>query len=350
MFWRKRTNEEEIDELQGFVDGMKRGQTLPTGDSLLETLRQIHDRRETPVVGHDHKRMLAERLRREMRVRSGQAVDDTVRVPDFAPAPARRRFLEWAVAASLVFHVGLGVLVLEHVHFGRIFGVSANSEISSAQSDYREYEINWLPPPPPIVTNRSDSRQNPTIGAQPSIGHAGQGREGAVGTTGAAGASVPSASSAPVGPPVAPTGPAPIVAGYNSAGIEGPADRGIAESAGPSLGAPPVIEPPSTTSTEVGAVRFSISDDFDVKPKVLFKPKPFYPARAQEAKVKGTVRVSAVFAADGTIREINVVGSLGWGLDEEAINAVRRIKFTPATKGGVPVSVRITVNVDFGLL
>ena len=85
MVWRKNTTE-EIEELRHFVDAMKRGQTPATGDSLLETLRQIHDRREAPVVGHDHKQLLLERLRRQTRANSGLADEDTVPVLAFAPA------------------------------------------------------------------------------------------------------------------------------------------------------------------------------------------------------------------------------------------------------------------------
>src|SRR3954469_22044513 len=104
MFWRK-DSPEDTQELRQFVDGMKRGQTLATNDSLLETLRQIHDRRETPAPVHDHRQMLLDRLRREMRVRAGEAVQDPTWVPSFAEPAPRRRFLEWAVAASLVVHV-----------------------------------------------------------------------------------------------------------------------------------------------------------------------------------------------------------------------------------------------------
>src|SRR6185369_13514217 len=104
MFWRKHKTEDTSD-LRTFVEGMKRGVTLHTSDSLLETLRQIHDRREAPAAGHDHRRMLLERLRREMRVRSGEAVADVVWVPQFAAPAPRRRFIEWAVAASVLAHV-----------------------------------------------------------------------------------------------------------------------------------------------------------------------------------------------------------------------------------------------------
>jgi protein TonB len=39
--------------------------------------------------------------------------------------------------------------------------------------------------------------------------------------------------------------------------------------------------------------------------------------------------------------------ALGMGLDEKALEAVRRYRFKPAMKDGRPVPVRITVEVDF---
>ena len=41
--------------------------------------------------------------------------------------------------------------------------------------------------------------------------------------------------------------------------------------------------------------------------------------------------------------------SLGLGLDEKAIEAVRLWKFEPARKNGQPVAVQINVEVDFRL-
>lgn len=345
MTWRKQTTE-EIEELRQFVEGMKRGQTLATSDSLVETLRQIHDRREAPVAGHDHKRMLLERLRREMRVREGEAVEDVVPVPEFAPRPVRRRILQWAVAASLALHVGIGVAVLPNLELRGLFGGGDGYRIAEANEG--PVQVTFLPLPPiPKVDPQPvpDARVKPTniVSAE----HQGRGEVAASAPAAAGPSAAPSVSSQPVGPPVAPGG-APIVPTYSADGLAGQADRGIADG-GPSFsGPPPAAEPPQNNMSEVGAVSMS-REDYDVAPRVLFQPKPKYTTLALQYQVKGKVRVSVLLAADGTIRDIQVIRSLGYGLDEEAIDAVRRIKFSPALRGGVPISVRTKIDVSFDL-
>jgi TonB family protein len=42
-----------------------------------------------------------------------------------------------------------------------------------------------------------------------------------------------------------------------------------------------------------------------------------------------------------------VARSLGFGLDEKAIEAVRQWRFKPATKNGVPVAAPATIEVRF---
>jgi protein TonB len=63
--------------------------------------------------------------------------------------------------------------------------------------------------------------------------------------------------------------------------------------------------------------------------------------------LKGTVALSFIVASDGQRLDIKVVKSLGNGLDEEAIAAVKRWKFQPATKDGKPVAVQINVEMNF---
>ena len=51
----------------------------------------------------------------------------------------------------------------------------------------------------------------------------------------------------------------------------------------------------------------------------------------------------------GRPRNIHIARSLGLGLDEKAIDAVKRWKFTPGTKDGIPVAVQVNVEVSFRL-
>jgi protein TonB len=47
--------------------------------------------------------------------------------------------------------------------------------------------------------------------------------------------------------------------------------------------------------------------------------------------------------------QIHVLKSLGYGLDEKAIESVSRYKFRPATLDGHPIAVRIAIEVNFKL-
>jgi TonB family protein len=78
-------------------------------------------------------------------------------------------------------------------------------------------------------------------------------------------------------------------------------------------------------------------------------PDPEYTPQAREAKRQGMCVLSLIVGTDGVTRNIRVVRSLGLGLDEKAIDAVRRWTFSPATKDGAKVPVQITVQVAFRL-
>lgn len=86
-------------------------------------------------------------------------------------------------------------------------------------------------------------------------------------------------------------------------------------------------------------------------PILTFLPKPEWTEEARRNRIQGKVLLRAVFAADGTVRNIQVVRGLGYGLDEKAIEAARRIQFIPARgPDGKPANVRANVNVTFTLL
>jgi TonB family protein len=85
-------------------------------------------------------------------------------------------------------------------------------------------------------------------------------------------------------------------------------------------------------------------------PKPLIKPEPGYSEDARLAQLAGTVVVSLVVGTDGLAHDIQVVRSLGLGLDERAVAAVGTWTFQPATKDGQPVPVAAIVEVNFRLL
>ncbi len=85
------------------------------------------------------------------------------------------------------------------------------------------------------------------------------------------------------------------------------------------------------------------------EPHAIYKPEPEYSPEARQAKLQGTVILSLVVGADGKAHAIHVERSLGMGLDERAIEAVRQWRFEPAQKDGKPVAVAVSVEVSFRL-
>ncbi|HYW37989.1 MAG TPA: energy transducer TonB [Terriglobales bacterium] len=84
-------------------------------------------------------------------------------------------------------------------------------------------------------------------------------------------------------------------------------------------------------------------------PKEIYAPEPEYSEEARKVKHMGTVVLQLVVGSDGNPRDIRVVRTLGLGLDEKAIEAVRRWRFEPAKKDGKPVAALVSVEVDFHL-
>jgi TonB family protein len=82
-------------------------------------------------------------------------------------------------------------------------------------------------------------------------------------------------------------------------------------------------------------------------PRILYAPDPDYSEEARRAKYQGTVTLWLVVGPDGRPRDARVARSLGMGLDEKAVAAVRQWKFEPAMKDGRPVAVQINVEVNF---
>jgi TonB family protein len=84
-------------------------------------------------------------------------------------------------------------------------------------------------------------------------------------------------------------------------------------------------------------------------PVLLFKTEPEYSAEALKAKHQGTVVLYVLVGTDGKASNIRVLRSLGLGLDEKAVEAVKQWRFKPASTNGSPVEAPTTVTVDFRL-
>ncbi len=84
-------------------------------------------------------------------------------------------------------------------------------------------------------------------------------------------------------------------------------------------------------------------------PRLLNVSMPKYSKKALDKKIEGEVILSALFRSDGKIKDARVEKGLGFGLDERAIEAVKRSSFLPAQLDGKDVDARAWIIVGFSL-
>jgi TonB family protein len=86
-------------------------------------------------------------------------------------------------------------------------------------------------------------------------------------------------------------------------------------------------------------------------PTVVKKVNAQYTQEAKDAHIEGTVMLDAVVLADGTVGDVTVTRSLDttYGLDEQAVKAMKQWQFKPGTKDGKPVAVQVSVEIRFTL-
>ena len=85
------------------------------------------------------------------------------------------------------------------------------------------------------------------------------------------------------------------------------------------------------------------------EPVVIWQVQPEYSEEARKARYEGVVRLDAIIHKDGSIQILRVLRSLGFGLDEKAIEALEQWKFRPGMRGGEPVAVSMNIEVTFNL-
>ncbi len=83
-------------------------------------------------------------------------------------------------------------------------------------------------------------------------------------------------------------------------------------------------------------------------PVPIFTPKAQYSYEAWRAKYQGVCIIGLIVDAHGNPEDVHVVRALGMGLDQNAMEAVRKYKFKPAMLNGkTPVSVYVNVEVNY---
>jgi TonB family protein len=80
---------------------------------------------------------------------------------------------------------------------------------------------------------------------------------------------------------------------------------------------------------------------------VIWKPIPSYTAEARSKRIEGEVIIDVVFCASGHVQVLGLIQWLNYGLDETAADAVRQIKFRPASLNGKAIDFQGRVHVEF---
>lgn len=84
-------------------------------------------------------------------------------------------------------------------------------------------------------------------------------------------------------------------------------------------------------------------------PKPIYMPDPEFSEEARRKQVEGTVSLHLTVSENGDVTDAVVTKGLGYGLDEKALEAVRRWKFEAPLKDGHPISTSVDVLVSFHL-
>ncbi len=82
--------------------------------------------------------------------------------------------------------------------------------------------------------------------------------------------------------------------------------------------------------------------------KLIFGPRPAYPALARAARIQGTVRIQALIARDGSIGNLQLLSGPPL-LIAVAIEAVKQWRYQPTLLNGEPVEVITEIAVTFAL-
>ena len=85
-------------------------------------------------------------------------------------------------------------------------------------------------------------------------------------------------------------------------------------------------------------------------PEPAYTADPRYSKEAREACYEGTVVLWLIVDPTGKPQNVKIQRSLGMGLDEQAIEAVKQWRFKPGVVKGQPVAMQINVEVNYRLL
>lgn len=133
-------------------------------------------------------------------------------------------------------------------------------------------------------------------------------------------------------------------------GIAGGIPGGVlGGSIGGTIGAPPAPKVQAPPPAPVAQAPSQIKVGGDVQAaRLVHEVSPAYPPIARQARISGTVALSATIAPDGTVKNLRVMNGNPLLVDA-AVNAVKQWIYKPTFLNGNPVEVLTEVDVKFTL-
>jgi len=109
----------------------------------------------------------------------------------------------------------------------------------------------------------------------------------------------------------------------------------------------PKAAPSPTEAKPYYAPKYVPPGAADSDPQVDSEFKIPYPDEARRAGIEGTVRLRIVVDNEGRVVNAQILNGPGYGLNDAAMNAIKKFKFKPAMKGGEAVSTSFVYNYTF---
>jgi protein TonB len=85
---------------------------------------------------------------------------------------------------------------------------------------------------------------------------------------------------------------------------------------------------------------------YEDEPTPVTRVEPTYPEFAREAQIQGKVTLHVLVGKDGRVKNVKVIKGVT-GLNEAAVDAIKKWVFKPALSNNKPVAVWVEVPMDF---
>ena len=137
-----------------------------------------------------------------------------------------------------------------------------------------------------------------------------------------------------------------VAAFLAAAGALGLAASGLGASESRAAGA---AKPAAAALPPASDSRHYLTNELEVRPGIMVRVQPAYPARAARENISGKAIVNLYIDANGGVERVTVERATpaGYGFDDSAARAFRAARFSPGMKDGKQVPVQMRIEVSF---